>query len=742
LCLALCARADETISLVDYLTLANQQGYQVVYSSALVQKHFNVTHNPDVKVSLEALRFALKAYDLALVTLGEGGFVVQRQPQPLSAPLEQSASKQITPSAIEEIVVSSSLHQVMMGRIDLTVRLGREDLAKRPVVANDVFRVGNRLPGAATNGVSSRARVRGGRENETLIDFNGMRLYEPFHLNRFNSLFSVIDSRTVDSVDFVTGGFPVTHGDRLSGVMSIRTLPAEDLGPVSELGVGLYTASFLQSGGRGDHHYYVNLRRSTVDLLEKVVERGIGKPAFSDLYAVYQRNLGDDTLTANVLWFGDDVSINNTARTESARSMYGNTYIWLTHDRMITKDRSSTLNLGFTAIKNDRDGYTSKPGMVTGSLRDDQEFRVYSVSYDLKQKGVRHLLELGGVYRYLDAEYGFDSTLDINPEFIHLSNYARPSLVSVKVRESGQQLAFYLNYRSQLLDRLYLETGLRADRQDYTGKSWSSQISPRASLLYRFPGSGGELRWSLGEFAQAQGIHELDISDGEALFQRAQKAYHHVISYQLQFDQWQFRIEAYRKRTNRTSPYFENLTDPISLVPELQVDRTRVAADHVRAQGVEFSIDGELHGNDLWLNYTRSRVDENIGTRDVPRSWDQTHAANVGWARKVRNWQTSFEATYHSGWPITRFDVTGSRTIEAGLRNSVKLPYYLSVDFKATRSWQWQNSKALRLEVGVSNLLNRANQIGIEYEMLDGQLTESHSLALPIAPFVDVFLQF
>ncbi len=76
-----------------------------------------------------------------------------------------------------------------------------------------------RLPGAATNGVSSLAPTRGGEPNETAILLNGLRLYEPFHLKNFFAPISLLDSRLIDGIEFYSGGFPALYGDRMSAII-------------------------------------------------------------------------------------------------------------------------------------------------------------------------------------------------------------------------------------------------------------------------------------------------------------------------------------------------------------------------------------------------------------------------------------------------------------------------------------------------------------------------------------------
>lgn len=734
------AHADEsTIPLSRYLALANQAGFDLIYSSALVRPHFKVTFDSEKPFTLEKIRSALNAYQLKVRKSASGRLLVARQ-------RKQEISNQTEPYqpwdfSIEEIVVTSSLHEFKLNHVAAAVHLDRDSLANRPVFANDVFRVTGRLPGAANDGVSSRSAVRGGRPNETLIRLDGMRLYEPFHLNRFNQLFSVLDARLVESMDFLTGGFPAKFGDRLSGVLDITPVSPAELDPFTEVGIGLYTASVMRSGQLKNHDYLLSVRRSTIDLLGRLAKSDLGTPAFSDLFFSVDSELSANSrLSTNVLWFGDDLSINNSAGSEETDSTYGNTYVWsvLRHDR--SNGSGSETRIGFAAIKDDRQGFVRKPGLVSGSVADDQEFRVYVIDHRETFQVGRVVLSAGADYRYLDAEYGFESALDIDSNFRGVSNYDRPGDVSISESFQGSQASAFLTVKFSLAEVAFIEAGVRADGQDYVDGGFETEFTPRINLLIH-PFFGGDLRLSWGRFTQAPGIHELDISEGIDYFQAPQKATHRIASYTRPIGLVDFRLEMYQKSTSNPAFYFENLSDPLSLVPELQIDRQRIDPESVTARGAELSLSGFVGKSEWWLNYTRAEVEEVVAGKSVRRQFDQKHSANVGWSMMAAGWRTTVEASYHSGWPTSALQVDENLNLLPTLRNDQRLPHYLSVDFKARKIFRLNNSE-LKVELGLSNLTNRKNQIGTRYGLESGQWVETPTHALPLAPFIDVFWRF
>jgi hypothetical protein len=180
--------------------------------------------------------------------------------------------------------------------------------------------------------------------------------------------------------------------------------------------------------------------------------------------------------------------------------------------------------------------------------------------------------------------------------------------------------------------------------------------------------------------------------------------------------------------------------NPYTLIPELQVDRVVVAAQGYRAKGVELSLDGSLFGGDWWLNYSYSSVKDVLKGKDIQRSWDQERSANMGYHHTVGAWQLSTSATFHEGWLTTplRFDGT---FVRAGERNSERFDHFISVDIKAMRTWQLGRGD-LRLEAGVTNALDRENQIGVNFDLEDGVFATTPEDGLPLAPFLDLYWDF
>ncbi len=734
------ALADE-ISLANYIDRANQSGINIIYSSAVLPGHLKVNYDPEKAPGVEGIRRALLAYGFDLEAVNESTWVVVVREQP-PKPLPPEQPKPVfEPLSIEEVVVSSSRYRLMGASPNRPQLLDGETLSLRAATANDALRVVNQLPGSATVGISARPRVRGGLEDETLILFDGIRLYNPFHFNRFNNLFSSFDSRVISSIDFYSGGFPVSMGDRLSATMAIQPRTKAELEHPREVGLGLFHLSYLQGVDLDHGDIFFSFRRSNFELLDSLAENDFGRPAFADMFLRYHRplNSGADW-NVSLLWFGDDIDINDSDNSESSESIYGNVYLWSTLERE-TENRYSKSRIGLARVKNDREGTLDRVGQVTGEINDNQTFHFYFLGQDHEWNQGDSLLGFGWDYRYLEADYESFNQQLVAPAYVGLSNITRSPIEIARVNETGHQGAIYGNWKQQVLSDLTLELGVRVDAQHYESSRQDEQFSFRLGALYE-PTSHAQIRLAVGEYAQAQGVNELNVSDLEFDFQPAQTATHVIAGLDYYFDKpaLDFKVEAYRKFSSDPRTYYQNLAQPFTLLSELQPDRVRIDTGGFEAKGIELSLNGHLSGGEWWLNYSYATVRDRLAGKNLRRSWDQERSFNLGYHKNWRGWDISSSVAFHEGWLTTPLKLQNGLVV-AGTRNSQRFEHFISFDIKGKKSWKLGQGN-LRLEVGLTNLFNRENQVGVDYVLEGGALVDEPEYGLPLAPFVDVYWAF
>ena len=623
------------------------------------------------------------------------------------------------------MVVNASRYQIDR-RIPPSHRfLAIEDIEKLPDLGDDPLRSINRLPGTANNSVTAKSNIRGGETDESLVQFDGLRLFDPFHLKDFQSIFSTIDPRIVSSLDVYTGGFPATFGDCMSGVIDIGTLDPSAT-RINELGLSFFNASILSAGpldgGRGD--WLVSARRGNLNLLLDAVDSDLGDPRYVDVYTRLGYQVTDRLrVSAHFLYFGDDINLKDPDDEEDADADYDDYYYWLRLDYDLTGSVSGHTIASRAELDSKRSGTAEKEGVSHGWLNDDRNFTINSLQSQLSWRAADNLrLELGGELRQQEGKYDYQDAAEFELVFLTPGASLEPERErDIRTRPDGYQYGLYTRAQIELTDKLAADAGLRWDRQTL-GANSDSQFSPRLGLMYGLTDST-ELRASWGRFYQSQSVNELQVSDGVVEFDDAQRADHLVLSVEQTLPRdIVLRVEAYEKDMDDLRPRYENFLNPLVLLPELTPDRVRIDPDSARARGIETSLWGKHSAwLDWWVTYSWSTVKDRFERGNVRRAWDQQQALRGGMVMGLGYWEFSIAGDFHSGWPTTPIELLAEEPqiiVGTGPRNSKRLGDFKSVDIRIARELVFQRSSAT-LFLEVANVFDWNNECCIQYDVDD-----------------------
>lgn len=746
----------------EYIEFLRDEGLRVIYSTDLVLPGYRLAEEPAGAGPEARLRSAVEPFGLAIAAGPAGALLVTKAADPAPAApatIGRPAGEPEVPAPrpLPEIVVTSSLYNIRYEHAGSYSFLDRDLSTRMPNLGDEAVRAIARLPGTSSDGVSTRHHVRGGAQNEQLFVLDGLRLYEPYHLKDFHSVATIVDQNAISGIDFYSAGYPARYGDRMSGVVDIRLRePPEHT--ETELGASFFNTWGLSRGrfggdDRGD--WLFSARRGNLDLLADAVNPDYGSPRYADYIAHVGWFHGDHYLSANALYSYDRISISDgDASRASAR--YKNNVLWLKVESAWNDSIDSTTILSATDIENQRFGTTDRPGVITGSVDDDRHFRSLAVKQDWTLAAAdAWLLAAGFELKRLEAEYAYDASVAVSTPFDTVLDNRPFTTRSVETAPRGSQYAAYTELRVQPIDRLTFDAGLRWDQQTYTTARDDEQVSPRFNVLYRV-GENTELRLAYGRYYQAQEINELQVSDGVYDFHPAQRAQHLVASFEHALGSGlDLRIEAYRKKYRSLMPRFENIFDPLALIPELAIDRVRIDADSARSEGLELSLTG-TGANDLawWASYTWSRTDDVVQGVSIRRGWDQTHALNAGFGMDWNAWSFSAAAVVHTGWPKTLLQAEtvenpdGSTALVAvtGPRNGSRHAVFGSLDARVSRRFGLPRGD-LTVFLEITNLTDRENPCCTEYsvgvdENGDPALQAGESAWLPVVPSLGIVWRF
>ncbi|HEY6645347.1 hypothetical protein, partial [Povalibacter sp.] len=199
----------------------------------------------------------------------------------------------------------------------------------------------------------------------------------------------------------------------------------------------------------------------------------------------------------------------------------------------------------------------------------------------------------------------------------------------------------------------------------------------------------------------------------------------------------------------RVNPRFENLFDPLVLLPELAIDRVRIAPSSARAEGVEFWLNWQPTGDwSGWFSYTWSQVQDRVDGQDVYRSWDQRHAVSAGIAWTHGPWAVTLADTYHTGWPTTALSLgpVGGPSVVVGPRNALRYEDFNSLDFRITRTFALSRGE-LDVFLEATNLYSHRNQCCTRYRVAtdsegNPELLSNIDAWLPLVPSFGVLWRY
>ncbi|MFN0178833.1 MAG: TonB-dependent receptor [Gemmatimonadales bacterium] len=615
----------------------------------------------------------------------------------------------------------------------------------------DVFRAVNRLPGLASGDYGAHFSIRGGRQDETLIQLDGLEIYEPFHLKDFDGgALSIIDVDAIDGVELLTGGFPALYGDKRSGVMNITSRTATKDGTRLTAGASFSNIHALGEGSFASQKgsWLLSGRRGFVDLVLGIInKKETQAPSYEDLFGTVRYQVSPNhNLALSLLHAGDryrfaisgTTGFNDSIRTtEAANNSYGNTYAWLTLKSLLgPKLAVRTLaSVGtVTARRSGNEQHLLRP-LELYSVEGKRDFSLVGIKQDYRLEASNRLvLDWGFDVRSLDATYDWINRVTQNPDdpTPDTTGYY-PRITRRAKNTSGRTFGAYLSNRLQVAEPLTLELGLRYDKATYTGdRDWS----PRLHGLVRLSETN-TLRAGWGVYRQRQGIADENAFDRLNRYFPAEDSRQWTVGFEHRYPRGgAFRAEAYHKTGTRLRPILRNWKSGLNVFPESAEDRILVYPDSTRSKGIELYHEGDI-GRKLSLRaaYSFAEVREFVSkieqvndplvppfNRSHPGPTDQRHALNVDVSYRLgRSWTVAAAHTFHTGWPytpekgvtVTRRNGTTDLAVRPDSLYAGRLPSYLRTDVRLTRRVLSPRGE-FRFFVEVINLTNHENVLGYD----------------------------
>lgn len=716
--------------LVDLIDTLRNDGQRIAYSRELLPARLVVTVAPEGDTEFEALREILLAHGLDLETGPSDTWLIVRSHEELAA-VETALSaplQSLVPPMLDTIVVTASRYPIERQAATSASSFGRHTIETTPALGQDPLRITHRLPGVSSDQLTSRMHIRGGNLDEVLLRLDGIRLYSPYHLKDFQNVFSSINPDIVQSMEVRTGGFEARFGDKMSGVIDLRTAKPTEFRH-HELTASLLSTSALSSGlfASGKGAWLTSIRRGNLDVLADIGNSGIGTPQYVDFFNRVDYSFSSRLdLETGYLSLDDKIDLNDGDEANAAAT-YADSYFWVNLHHQGSSGLDARYQVSSTNLNRIRTGTINDPGRLNGTLFETSKFDRLAVTADWTMPLLDHLwVSWGAEYAGMDTRRTFRSDRN-NLQPIQAPQLEAPGNppASAYLNLAQTKHAYYASVRYRPITRMVTELGMRWDSQSVLG---TSQSNPRLNLRFDVT-QRTRIRAAWGEYSQSDSLAELAIADGITALQPTQASRHVVLGLEHAFgDTGLLRIEAYRKQVSSSAVRFENVFERISLLPELLPDRFRVSPASARVRGFEISIEGSNGSFGWWANLAISRASETLASGEFRSGWDETRSTKAGGEWSGTKWTVTTTLGYRRGWPISSISQSGD-TIIADQFNALALPDFSSVDVRASRSIATENG-SLEWFMEVSNLANHPNYCCLNYSLEQNETSSGNELAV------------
>ena len=547
------------------------------------------------------------------------------------------------------------------------------DVLTTPGGAADIFQSLKTMPGLTQVSESAQLYVRGGDPAETITLIDQASVYHPYTLeSSYGGLFSNLNTGSVKSMYFSSGGFSAKYGNVLSGVLDIET---KNL-PISRnfnLGVSMASTSLSASipiveDKLGLRFYGQQSYTKPIMWLNGALDAFTSTPVSKNINAslIYKYSK-----TGRIKLFGlfaDDRQGVNVERAEFDGVFNGNSnnnFLNFQLTDIIFTDIIIKNSISYNSFSN-----IWKLGILNLTQSDD----VYHLRTDAERIVSSTFKILTGV-EYEKRIKHFEGR--IPKEDYDIRSSAESETLNEKLFEN--RFGAYAEIRKMNflnISNFFTVAGIRID---YTPNLNLNSVDPRIGIGYK-TGKKSTIRMGWGIFHQTPDARLFSIKDGNPNL-KSMKATHYVASYNYQMDDKNsFRVEAYYKD-------YKNL-------PLENTATNYTNNGYGFAEGVDIIFKGKFpFGLNGWISYgfintKRKWLDNESLTQS---DFDITH--NFSLVAKYNfsaMWQIGINFKYATGKPFTPITssvyLPNSNIFEPiyGRNNSERYPNYKRLDFRIT----------------------------------------------------------
>lgn len=669
---------------------------------------------------------------------------------------------------LEEVIVYEFLASGIIKQNDASVTLNTGKLGILPgLIEPDILQTVQALPGIKSiDETVSDINVRGGTNDQNLILWNGIKMYQSGH---FFGLISAFNPYLTDEVTVYKNGTPSKYGDGVSSVINMETKNEID---------GLFTGgagiNFISGDVYGQIPLKDNLafqfsaRRSTTDFLNTPTYNNFTDRAFQDSEVKNQQNqtIDENFLRDETFFFYDfsgkllyDINDDHKLRFS---------FITIANDLEFTE---TNLDVDETTLSL-LDQTNISAGVQLQSNWTDKlssNLNVYYSKYNLDAQSlfgnqVQTLFQNNRVTENalkLNTNYVISESLDWTNgyQFIEtgIKNFTRisqPNFLSnitgvIRIHAPYTEIGYTAKE-----NKFIVKAGIRANYIENLATFNKLLLEPRLNLNFRV---AKYLRAEiLGEFKSQSTNQVIDleqnflgiekrrwiISDGNELPITKSKQGSLGLNYSK--NDLYIGLEGFYKYVDGISTRTQGFQNENQFGGEI---------GNYQVKGLEFLINKKGNNYSTWLSYTYNKNDYtfmSIDPNTFPNNLDVRHTITFASTYSLKNLKLGIGINYRTGIPFTKPETANSvdtsffpARISYESPNSSRLPEYIRVD--ASASYGFDISRRIKANAGISllNLTNRENLLNRYYRLSDTNEIETvENVSLGITPNLSFRVSF
>lgn len=649
---------------------------------------------------------------------------------------------------LDEIVIQDYLTKGMVQNKNGSIQLIPSDLGILPgAVEPDIFQSLQLVPGISSpNEDPALLHIRGGTPDQNLVLWDGIKMYLNGHF--FNQI-SAFNPYITKEVQIYRGGTSVQYGDRISGVIDIKS--ADDLFD-NEFGGGFNLTSFdfyAKTPITDKIGVLVSARRSINDFLETFTFNSLSEKAFGNIQIdpttgeeiILSKNEFRSTfsdfnvkgiwkftpykkLTLSAIYIQDETYNENFQNTqvqspltrdadeEVFQSNFGAS---ITYTDKTPKNHFKTFQAYVSNYSSEYDLFNSlsNENVFQNNLFLQRSDYIFDAGYDASiniQFNDNKSLLIGQQTSYKEIFNEIDEgtvitfdpneeiTFDALPSILDAIGYGQYTYHNSKIKTiTGVRAGYYNNFETPFIEARAFGSFKFLNSFQITA---SIEQKNQSISQYYAPQQEPEL-FALVPLINSYWSEQRFDNNSVRLLKSSQATIGSVINHKG----WTFEIEGYYKDIQGLTPFTNGILTQALVV----LEREGVPKGSSIRYGVDFLAKKKTGNHRIWLSYSfgnNKLTFPDIQSKSFLDPFNQKHRINISQTYQYRNLELGMGWTFSTGLPTTQFLDGSKLAIQNALNtNSLskeQLPNYHRLDFsifntfKKTKNWKGKLGFAIR----------------------------------------------